>query len=170
MKRLILFISLWAVFSVAALNSQNISPLTALGEEAFRAKKYKTAVEYFSQAAEEGDAQAQYRLGECYFFKKGVRRDYKKAAYWSEKAAQKGVASAQYLLGACYYKGKGVKKDAREAVESPLPSRNWVVVMPTVSALKRTILRPCVGFPRLPVKGLPKPNLRSVPVFMKVKA
>ena len=116
MKRLILFISLWAVFSVAALNSQNISPLTALGEEAFRAKKYKTAVEYFSQAAEEGDAQAQYRLGECYFFKKGVRRDYKKAAYWSEKAAQKGIASAQYLLGACYYKGKGVKKDAREAV------------------------------------------------------
>ena len=72
MKLLILFISLWAVFSVAALNSQNISPLTALGEEAFRAKKYKTAVEYFSQAAEEGDAQAQYRLGECYFFKKGV--------------------------------------------------------------------------------------------------
>ena len=47
MKRLILFINLWAVFSVAALNSQNISPLTALGEEAFRAKKYKTAVEYF---------------------------------------------------------------------------------------------------------------------------
>ena len=39
MKRLILFISLWAVFSVAGLNSQNISPLTALGEEAFRAKK-----------------------------------------------------------------------------------------------------------------------------------
>ena len=89
MKRLILFISLWAVFSVAALNSQNISPLTALGEEAFRAKKYKTAVEYFSQAAEEGDAQAQYRLGECYFFKKGVRRDYKKAAYWSEKLLKK---------------------------------------------------------------------------------
>ena len=79
MKRLILFISLWAVFSVAALNSQNISPLTALGEEAFRAKKYRTAVEYFSQAAEEGDAQAQYRLGECYFFKGDYIRQYPKS-------------------------------------------------------------------------------------------
>ena len=38
MKRLILFISLWAVFSVAALNSQNTSPLTALGEEALGKK------------------------------------------------------------------------------------------------------------------------------------
>ena len=37
-----------------------IGELTRKGEEAYLAKKYKTAVEYFTTAAEQGDAQAQY--------------------------------------------------------------------------------------------------------------
>ena len=92
-----------------------IGELTRKGEEAYLAKKYKTAVEYFTTAAEQGDAQAQYRLGECYYFKRGVKRNYKKAVDWCEKAAEEGIGGAQYILGACYYDGKGVEKNLEKA-------------------------------------------------------
>ena len=92
-----------------------IGELTRKGEEAYLAKKYKTAVEYFTTAAEQGDAQAQYRLGECYYFKRGVKRNYKKAVYWCEKAAEEGIGGAQYILGACHFKGKGTEKDLDKA-------------------------------------------------------
>ena len=47
----------------------------------------QTASDY-QAAAENGDAEAQYKLGDCYDKAKGVTRDYEKAAYWFAKAAE----------------------------------------------------------------------------------
>lgn len=73
-------------------------------------KKYK-------KAAEQGDAEAQYNLGRCYYDGDGVTQNYKMAIQWFKKAAEQGHATAQNSLGICYYNGEGVKPDPQEAVK-----------------------------------------------------
>lgn len=62
--------------------------------------------------AEQGDAEAQFALGEYYYRgDKDREQDYEQAVYWYRKAAEQGHASAQYNLGCCYYWGYGVSQD-----------------------------------------------------------
>jgi localization factor PodJL len=63
------------------------------------------------QAAEGGDALAQFELGRRLTLGEGVSADMKKAAVWFEKAANQSMPQAQYSLANLYEKGHGVKKD-----------------------------------------------------------
>jgi len=74
------------------------------------------AVELYRQAANMGDAEAQYQLGTCYDLGNGVAQDYKQAVHWYTKAANQGYATAQYNLGLCYDEGYGVAQDYKQAV------------------------------------------------------
>ena len=67
------------------------------------------------QRAESGDAEAQYNIGNCYFYGLGVKKDYKKAVKWFHKSAEQGNASAANDLGTCYHNGFGVEQDEEEA-------------------------------------------------------
>jgi len=67
--------------------------------------------------ANQGDAEAQVNLGECYAKGEGVKQDYVEAVKWFRKAAEQGNVNAQYNLGLCYYNGYGVKQDDVEAVK-----------------------------------------------------
>ncbi|MBP5314270.1 MAG: sel1 repeat family protein, partial [Muribaculaceae bacterium] len=71
------------------------------------------AARYYENAAVNGLLQAQYEIGECYAFGKGVPQDYKIAALWFEKAAENGNADAQYALGICHELGYGVEKSSQ---------------------------------------------------------
>ena len=51
------------------------------------------------QAAEQGNADAQFNLGVMYDTGQGVRQDYAQAVQWYRKAAEQGLADAQYNLG-----------------------------------------------------------------------
>lgn len=62
------------------------------------------------KAAEQGDIDAQYELGNCYYNGNGVSEDKAEAVKWYYKAANRGYARAQYSLGNCYYNGYGVHK------------------------------------------------------------
>ena len=68
------------------------------------------------QAAEQGDAEAQYALGFMYATGEGVSKDEPEAVRWYRLAADQGYASAQYFLGVMYADGRGVSKDEAEAV------------------------------------------------------
>ena len=68
------------------------------------------------EAAERGEAWAQYNLGVAYDNGEGVAKDPREAVRWTRKAAEQGLASAQYNLGIAYHFGKGVAEDPREAV------------------------------------------------------
>ena len=48
---------------------------------------YEKAVELYQKAADQGNAHAQYGLGNCYFEGEGVPEDHKKAVEWFQKAA-----------------------------------------------------------------------------------
>jgi TPR repeat protein len=65
----------------------------------------------YLEAAEQGDAQAQYRLGRAYARGLGVDQNNEEALKWLRKAAEKGDADAQFMLGGMYIKGQGVTKN-----------------------------------------------------------
>jgi tetratricopeptide (TPR) repeat protein len=70
-----------------------------MGNKRYQEGDYETALEYFTKAAESGDADAHYSLGFMYRMGRGVEKDKKKEVYHSEQAAVRGHASARYSLG-----------------------------------------------------------------------
>ena len=67
-------------------------------------------------SAEQGDADAQFNLFNCYFGGKGVKKDISQAIYWLRKAAENGHAKAQCKLGFYYSFGIFVKQNSEKAV------------------------------------------------------
>lgn len=68
------------------------------------------------QDAEQGDADAQYKLSEAYFVGDGVAKDRTESAKWCRKAAEQGHVRAQFALGMSYYSGDGVPNNKTEAI------------------------------------------------------
>ena len=82
------------------------------------AKKEEGAISLYGPAqrrwkslAENGDAFAQYNLGNMYRVGHGLWENDKTAAKWYTLAAEQGHASAQYFLGWMYADGEGVIQD-----------------------------------------------------------
>lgn len=67
--------------------------------------------------AENGDANAQAKLGWMYEYGCGVEKDYLEAAKCYQKAAKQGDVGAQSTLGAMYASGVGLEKDPAEALK-----------------------------------------------------
>lgn len=63
------------------------------------------------KAAEQGSAEAQYRLGMDYDLGQGVPQDSAQAAIWYRKAAEQRNAVAQNNLGVLYKQGQGVSQN-----------------------------------------------------------
>lgn len=93
----------------------------------------RTKAEYYSQRygipieadtsksliseAQNGNADAQYKLGNMHLRGIGVAHDTDRAVYWLKAAADQGNAAAQYNLACCYYSGIGVSQDRITAVQ-----------------------------------------------------
>lgn len=74
----------------------------------------------YLQAAEQGDAKAQYCVAECYddSVTDTSPDECKTEIYkWYRKSAEQGYAPGQFNLGCCYGAGYGVEKDYKEAVK-----------------------------------------------------
>ena len=89
-------------FALAAL----VSVPTAAGpsedaESAYKNGDYATALRLSRELADQGDAQAQSRLGLMYREGHGVPQDYQQAVQWFLKAAEQGRANANVVSGAC---------------------------------------------------------------------
>ena len=63
----------------------------------------KKAFDSYMQAAVQGDALAQYNVGNKYHFGKGVDKDVNQSFIWYKKAADQGDTEAQYNLGKIVY-------------------------------------------------------------------
>ena len=71
------------------------------------------------EAAERGDAQAQYNMGLSYFTRKNnqKREDYQEAQKWFQKSANQGYAPAQYYMGLYHEMGYAGNPNDKEAVK-----------------------------------------------------
>jgi TPR repeat protein len=76
---------------------------------------YATALRLWRPLAEQGTADAQYKLGVMYAKGRGFPQDYAEAAKWFRLAAEQGDADAQFNLGTMYNKGRGVPQDYVQA-------------------------------------------------------
>ncbi len=75
-------------------------------------KNYADGLQRYQAAAEAGDSEAQFQLGEMY--RDGF--DYAKSVDWYRKAAEQGNGRAQYMLGYTYYEGSPeVSRDYEQA-------------------------------------------------------
>lgn len=64
--------------------------------------------EVWNDAVKNNVAEAQCRLGACYYFgDKGLPKDLKKAFFWFKKSADQGFVKANHNLGICYLHGYG---------------------------------------------------------------
>ena len=72
---------------------------------------YKTAVKWYTLAAEQGNARAQFNLAVSFAKGQGVPQDYKTAVKWYTLAAEQGGAKAQHNLAVSFAQGKGVVQD-----------------------------------------------------------
>ena len=79
--------------------------------------KLSQEFQQISVDAENGDAKAQYNLGEMYRKGEGVLDNDREAVKWYRKAAEQGLAEAQNALGVMYNRGMGVEQDSKEAVK-----------------------------------------------------
>lgn len=67
----------------------------------------------YYEAANQGDAQAQFQLG----LMRNTTKKYDESIYWYLEAAQQGYADAQYQLGISYSQGTGVSIDKTQALD-----------------------------------------------------
>ena len=85
-------------------------------EQAYEAPpKSKERFDLFMKAAELGNAEAQWRIGDYYYAGLEVDKDYNKAFIWYKKSADQGYAKAQCKIGDCYFFSQGVDKDKNKA-------------------------------------------------------
>jgi TPR repeat protein len=76
-----------------------------------------TALFRLRERAEQGEAEAQFKIGIAYRMGFGFGPDSAEAARWYRKAAEQGNARAQFHLGIAYRLGDGVDADPLVATE-----------------------------------------------------
>lgn len=109
-------------------NETKTQNLKLKGGEAYSKGDYVQALNLWKQAAEFGDAGAQFNVGVIYLQGNGVPVDLKSAFYWVKKSAEQGYADAQYVLGSFYDLGKGTTEDQNEANKWYLAAANEGIV------------------------------------------
>jgi TPR repeat protein len=75
----------------------------------------RAGVDWLHQRATQGDASAQFSLGNLYVIGNNVAQDDAQGIAWWRKAADKNYALAQFHLGGMYYRGQGVAVDQTQA-------------------------------------------------------
>lgn len=81
----------------------------------FLSKDYTNAEKCFREAAEQGDPEAQFCLGDMYNNGYGVVKDERKALVLFRKSAEQRFTPSQINLGIMYSQGHGVEQDLIEA-------------------------------------------------------
>ena len=107
-----------------AVENGNINALVRLGKiyevHFYRdddGSALKQSANFYRRAAELGDAEGQFALGECYFGGCGVQKSPEQGSKWLRKAAEQGYAMAQWRLGLCYKNEIGVSHNDSEMLK-----------------------------------------------------
>ena len=77
-------------------------------------KNEEEALKWYRKAAEQGDADSEYAIGQYYEYD---GNDIKLAIEWYRKAAEQGYVDAQMKMKNCYENGEGLEKDLTQAFE-----------------------------------------------------
>ncbi len=115
--------AIFILFGCILLVSFCVSPAEAdfeAGVIAYKQGDFHKAFIEFMHAAKQGHTAAQYKLGDLYYFGKGVDQNYQKAFKWYRMAAEQGLSAAQNDLS------KGLKW-IRKVAERGEPAAQFVI-------------------------------------------
>ena len=122
-----------ALGAAAALATVTAMPALAdvkAGVEAWQRGDFGAAVKEWRPLADQGDADAQFNLGQAYRLGRGVPADLRIAQSWFQKAAAKGHEQAQGNLGLILYES-GKRREAlpwiRKAADRGDPRAQYVL-------------------------------------------
>ncbi|MEH6388195.1 MAG: tetratricopeptide repeat protein [Pseudomonas profundi] len=117
--------SMWALvlslaFSPLLVNAQSGNPLLISAEDRCALNRVddeslELALDNCRAAADEGDMQAQFEMGDLYYQGERIERDLDTALEWFEEASVQGHPAAQYRLGLMHYQGEGVERNLPQA-------------------------------------------------------
>src|SRR5476649_1994030 len=115
---LLLCLLMCAVPNLAA--PQSVEDLVRQGDK-YRdgdgvAKDYGQAMVFYRKAADQGDANAQLKVGGLYNAGLGVAKDPQEAIIWLRKAAGQRFVGAELPLAFIYQNGLAVPQDYRQAM------------------------------------------------------
>ena len=111
------------IFAICALIyapiafGQNAIELNNKSKEFLTKGDYKSAVPLIKQAAEKGNAEAQYNYGVCFQQGVEVSKNDSIANLWFANSAKQGWKDAQFKLAYSFATGRGVKKDYHQAFQ-----------------------------------------------------
>lgn len=85
------------------------------GIKCLKEEDFENALHHFTIAAELGSIQAQYHVGDIYYYGRAGYQDDSEAERWYLKAAENGNVEAQYCLGNLYLSSKKAEKNTEAA-------------------------------------------------------
>ncbi|WP_299701822.1 tetratricopeptide repeat protein [uncultured Pontibacter sp.] len=115
MRTLLLFFLILLVSSSAF--SQSASELNEKSKDYLTSGDIAAALPLLKEAAELGNAEAQYNYGVCFQQGVGVSQDEKTANEWFLKSANQGWKDAQFKLAYSYATGRGIAQDSKSAFQ-----------------------------------------------------
>jgi tetratricopeptide (TPR) repeat protein len=98
------------------VKAKDPAAMREFGEQRYDAGDYDDALKYYTKAAELGDADAHYRLGEMYFKGEGVEKDEEKVVYCLEQAAIGGHTGARYMLARMEWRDGRTERSVRHFI------------------------------------------------------
>lgn len=104
-----------AVSMVVLVWAQGAAAQLEQARAAFDKEDYAAAYQLYKPSAEQGSAEAQYRLALMHKFGWGAERDHGIAARWFLAAAEQSHPEAQAELALYYKDGRGVARDQKLA-------------------------------------------------------
>lgn len=111
---ILLLVSLILVVNKYSANSQTREipkDYFSAGLSDIIARNYNQAINDFTTAANQGNADAAFNLGLMYYYSQGAPVSYSISTRWMLKAAEEGNIRAEYTLVAVYQNGTGVPID-----------------------------------------------------------
>lgn len=112
-KRVVALLAMAAGLAWPGLSAAQIEQARA----AFDKEDYTVAYKLYQPEAENGIAEAQYRVGLMRKFGWGAGRDHGVAAKWFTAAAEQSHPEAQFEIGIYYKDGRGVTRDMNKSAE-----------------------------------------------------
>jgi hypothetical protein len=107
----------WLSLVITLIMPLSVKADMAKGLAAARQGNYEAALKEWLPLAEDGNASAQFNVGQLYRLGRGVPRNFTLAGQWYEKAAYQWHSAARHNLAVLYEKGLGVPVNYEKAFE-----------------------------------------------------
>jgi TPR repeat protein len=105
-----------AIAKTAMEEGEGLQGVMDAGNRARAAKNYDEALSHYRKAADVGNHDAMFWIGNFYEKGLGVTQDYSQAMAWYRKSADAGDDFAMNQVGHLFYEGKGVERDYAQAM------------------------------------------------------